>query len=45
MQRGLVVYIMGALCGKESVSTNGKIMEAFTKEGKRAAFLMANYTT
>lgn len=44
MKRGLVVYIMGALRGKESVSTKGRIMESFIKECKRAALVMVNYT-
>jgi len=45
VKRGLVVYIMGALRGKESVSTKGRRMESFIKECKRAAFLIVNYTT
>ena len=45
VKRGLVVWIMGALCGKESASTRGSIMESFIKERKGAALLLVNYTT
>jgi hypothetical protein len=45
VKRGLVVYIKGALRGEESVSTKERIMEAFFKEGKRAALLIVHYTT
>jgi len=45
VKRGLVVYIKGALRGEESVSTKGRIMESFIKEGKRAALLIVHYST
>jgi len=38
VRRGSVVYIMGTLRGKESVSTNGIIMESFMENSRRAAF-------
>jgi hypothetical protein len=36
---------MESLRGRGSVSTNGRIMESFIKEFKRAALLIVNYTT
>jgi hypothetical protein len=45
VKRGLVVYMMGALWGEESVSTKGRIMESFIKKSKRTTFPIFNYTT
>lgn len=45
VQRGLVVYVVGALWGKESKSTSGRITESFIKECKRASLGIVNYST
>ena len=44
-KKGLVVYIMGSLRGKESVYADEETMKSFIKELKRAALVIVNYTT